>query len=108
MWHGWINGFLGVWLALAPFVRLDVPSVKLNNFFIGVLAAIVSADAPVRRKVWGSWLGLAAGVWVALSSWFQFCVAGDGYRWSNVVSGVLIFASACSILVSIPVEKHAV
>jgi hypothetical protein len=106
MWQGWINGILGVWIALAPLVSLDVPSAKLNNLFMGVLAAFVSGYTPIK-KVWECWLGLAAGLWVAISSLFKFFVAGDGYLWSNVISGVLIFTSGCFVLVSSPVEKHA-
>ena len=31
MWQAWLNGLLGVWLALAPFAGMGIPSARLNN-----------------------------------------------------------------------------
>ena len=93
MWYSWMNEVIGAWLALAPLVSLDVPSVKLNNLYMGVLAAVVSAHTTTKRA-WRSYLGIAAGAWVAFSSFFKFFVEGDGYLQSNVISGVVIFIVA--------------
>ncbi len=93
MWHRWINEVVGAWLALAPLVPLDVPSVKLNNVYMGVLAAVMSAHTPTKAT-WRCWLGIAAGAWVAFSSFFKFFVEGNGYLRSNMLSGVVIFTVA--------------
>jgi len=106
MWQGWVNGILGIWLSLAPLVSMDVPSVKLNNLYIGVLAAVVSGYTPTR-KTWECWLGIAAGVWIAFSTFFPLFVQGTGYLWNNVASGVLIFTSGFLARASSPIEKHA-
>lgn len=106
MWQGWVNRLLGIWLMLAPFVSMDMSSVKLNNLYIGVLAAVVSGYTPTR-KARGCWLGIAAGVWIAFSSFFHLFVQGAGYFWNNVVSGVLIFTSGSLARASSPIEKHA-
>jgi len=73
---------------------MDAPFVGLNNLFIGVLAAVVSSTTPIADTIWESGLGVAAGAWIAFSSSFQFFIAGDGYLWSNIASGLLILASA--------------
>ena len=106
MWQGWVNRIIGIWLLLAPFVSMDVPSVKLNNLYIGVLAAVVSGYTPTKNE-WGCWLGIAAGVWIAFSSFFHLFVQGTGYLWNNVVSGVLIFASGTIASASSPTKKQA-
>lgn len=94
MYQRLINSILGVWLALAPIVPMDASLVKLNNLFIGVLAAVVSSTTPIVATIWESGLGVAAGAWVAFSSSFPFFSAGRGYLWSNIASGLLILASA--------------
>ena len=94
MWQRWTNSILGIWLALAPIVRMDSSSVRLNNLFVGVLAAVMSSSMPVMATIWESGLGVAAGAWVAFSCSFQVFSAGDGYLWNNIASGLLILASA--------------
>ena len=106
-WQGWVNQILGVWLSIAPFVSLDVSSVKLNNLFVGVLAAIVSGYTPAR-KLWECWLGFVAGVWIAFSSSIQFFVQGENYLWNNAIAGALIFTSGMLVVVSEPSGKHAI
>lgn len=107
VWQGWVNQILGVWLSIAPFVSLDISSVKLNNLFVGVLAAIVSGYTPAK-KLWECWLGFAAGVWLAISSSIQFFVQGEGYLWNNIIAGALIFTSGMLVAVSEPVGKRAI
>jgi len=94
MCQRWINSILGVWLALAPIVRMDSSSVRLNNLFVGVLAAVTSSSIPIMATIWESGLGVAAGAWVAFSCSFQVFTAGGGYIWNNIASGLLILASA--------------
>jgi uncharacterized membrane protein HdeD (DUF308 family) len=77
----------------------------LSNLVLGILAAAVSANTPTKR-LWVCWLGVAAGAWVAFSSYFQFSAAGESYLWSNVISGVLIFIAGSMILNSDPIEKN--
>jgi len=107
MWQGWVNEILGTWLALAPLVRMDNASVKLNNLIIGVIAAVVSGYSPTKR-IWECWLGLTAGAWLAFSSSFQVFVEGEGYLWNNIVFGVLIFTSGILVVASSSVQKHAI
>ena len=106
MWQGWVNIFLGVWLAVAPGIPMDAPWNKLNNIYLGVLAAFVSGSIPIK-KPWASWLGMAAGIWVASSTYFNIYVTGLGYLWSNTISGVLIFIAGSLTLVNFPQERNA-
>ena len=94
MWQRWLNSILGIWLALAPIVRMDSSSVRLNNLFVGVLAAVVSSTIPIVATIWESGLGVAAGAWVAFSCSFRVFSAGEGYIWNSIASGLLIIASA--------------
>ncbi len=106
MWHGWVTAILGIWLALAPFVAMDVYSVRLNNMTIGILVAWGCGDTPTE-KAWKGGLGCIAGIWVALSTFFRVFWAGPGYQWSNVIAGFLILTSGCSMLAEPRDEKYA-
>lgn len=106
MWQGTIIQLLGLWLALASLVHMDVASVKLNNLIMGVLAAVVSGYTPIKKS-WECWLGLIAGAWLAFSSSFQYFVEGNGYLWNNLICGVLIFTSGILVVVGPSIEKHA-
>ena len=97
MWQCRANEILGTWLALAPLFRFDRALVGLNNLFVGALVAVVSSYMPITKHPWESWVGVAAGTWVAFTSCFQFFVTGGGYVWSNVAAGTLIVvASLCA------------
>jgi len=106
MWQGWVSIFLGVWLAVAPFSPLDVPWIMLNNIFVGVAAVLASGSIPIK-KVKLSWLGVAAGTWVVLSTYFRIFVTGEGYLWNNIISGVFILMAGSLALVSSPSWRNA-
>ncbi len=106
MWQGWVNEVLGIWRALVPLVHLDNASVKPNNLFMGVMAAVVSGYTPIKRS-WECWLGLMAGAWLTFSSSFHYFVERNGYLWNNLIFGVLIITSGILVVVSSSIEKHA-
>jgi hypothetical protein len=106
MWQAWTIQFLGAWLALAPIIGVEMPWAELNNFFVGILSALLSASISTR-KAWVSWLGIAAGGWVAISSLFLFFLMGDGYLWNNEISGGLIFLSGLLCVARVAKEKRA-
>jgi hypothetical protein len=33
MWQGWVNQFLGAWLALAPIIDVDMPWAAISGLF---------------------------------------------------------------------------
>ena len=106
MWYGVINLVLGVWLGLAPLVAMDLPSVKLNNLLMGVIAAVVSGYTPVKKSG-ECWPALIAGIWLAFSSSFRFFVEGNGYLWNNCVCGILISVSGLLVMENFPAQKPA-
>ncbi len=106
MWQAWVNQLLGIWLAVAPLIPLNTTWMELGNLYVGTLAAFLSASFPVK-KVWLSWLGLAAGAWTAISSRIYSFQTGEGYLWNNVICGALIFLSAVLAVASVSAEKEA-
>lgn len=106
MWQGWLNLLLGAWIAVAPFTSLDVPWSRLNDICFGVVAVYVSGTIPVN-KVWPAWLGIIAGIWVVISTYFKIFMIGEGYIWSNVISGMAILIAGVLALARIPKRSLA-
>lgn len=97
MWKAWTNGILGLWLAVAPFVPMDIPSVKINNVLIGAIVAAVGWYIP-KEKSWQRWVAIIVGTWMfiaGLTPWFE---VGYVYLWNNVISGLLIAVGGLALI----------
>ena len=97
MWQAWTDGILGLWLALAPLLSMDVPSVKLNNIFVGLVVAVVGWYVPKERG-WQRWVTETLGYWVLIASFIPDLVEGYPYLWNNLVSGILIAVGGFTML----------
>ena len=42
MWKNWINGILGLWLIISPFVGMSVSGMTTNLVIVGIVVAILS------------------------------------------------------------------
>jgi hypothetical protein len=89
MWQAWTNVFIGVWVALAPFVPMNLSTVKFNNMVMGAIAALTSYLLP-KRKLWERSVGMIFGIWIFVASLIPALTAGSGYLWNNFGSGILI------------------
>lgn len=94
MWQAWINGILGLWIAVAPFVSMDVDSVKINNLLFGLIVAIVSWHIP-KEGTRQRWSTMILGAWIFVAGCTPALVEGNVYLWNNLISGLLI--SMCAI-----------
>jgi hypothetical protein len=52
MWQGWIICILGLWTAASPFTGMDVPSVRINNVFIGGIIITIAWTYLQTDKFW--------------------------------------------------------
>ncbi len=97
MWQAWIDVLIGVWVALAPFVHMDVSTVKFNNMIMGSIALLVSYLLP-KKKGWERWVGMIFGLWIFIAACIPGLTTGSAYFWNNYGSGVLIaFAGLFSV-----------
>lgn len=89
MWQAWMNGLLGIWLALAPFTGMGIPSARLNNILTGGIVLTV-AMFYVRGNSWKRWLTIIVGAWIITSAFFTPFTDGELYVLNNVISGLLV------------------
>jgi hypothetical protein len=106
MWQAWTNGILGVWLAVAAFLQMDVPSAKMNDIFIGAIVALVAYYMP-KEKAWQRWLMIVVGAWVFVAGFIPGLVDGNGYASNNLISGVLIAIAGFAAFTRTPGVKTA-
>jgi sulfite exporter TauE/SafE len=97
MWKAWTNSVLGVWLAVAPFVPMDTPSVKINIFLVGAIIATVGSYVP-KEKFWQRWLAIIIGTWLFITSLTPWFVEGRVYLWNNIISGVIAAISGLALI----------
>ena len=102
----WTNGILGLWLALAPFISMDVPSVKLNNILVGLIVAAVNWYVP-KEWTWQRWTAMILGAWIFVAGFIPGLAGGSDYVWSNLISGLLIAISGFTGHGKSPAAKHA-
>ncbi len=89
MWQAWMNGLLGVWLAVAPFTGLGIPSARLNNILTGGIILTVAVFY-VSGNSWKRWLNIIAGAWIVTSAFFAPFIEGELYLLNNLISGLLV------------------
>jgi hypothetical protein len=106
MWQAWTNGMLGLWLAMAPFVSMDVDSNKINNVCVGLIVATVSWYIQ-KEKSWQRWTTMILGVWIFIASFIPALVEGTGYLWNNLVCGIIIALVAITVGSKSSAVKHA-
>ncbi len=105
MRYAWIMTLLGIWIGLAPFAPLDLASVKLNNFVMGLLAAAVAYQLP-KSKEWERWVGIIFGIWVAIASCIPHFIVGSAYLWNNFGSGTLIALAGICARAKTPIGRQ--
>ncbi len=89
MWLSLTIILFGLWLLLAPFVEMDIASIKVNNALIGAIISTIGLYS-INRKSCLRWLAVIAGIWmlfVGATPWFT---EGNPYIWNNILSGLLI------------------
>ncbi len=89
MWQAWCDVLIGAWVAVAPFVPLDLSTVKFNNMIMGALAALAS-HLLRKKKSWERWVGMIFGTWVFIAACIPNLTTGSAYLWNNYGSGILI------------------
>jgi hypothetical protein len=100
MWQAWTNGFLGLWLIIAAFIRGGEFNEVLNSFGVGVAAMLVGwlmkADRP-----WQGWASLAIGVALTAAP-FLYPVREAARQWLLAGSGVLLSIAGFTALADHP------
>jgi hypothetical protein len=97
MWKGWTTVILALWLAAAPFVAMDVPSVKLNNILVSMIIAWIAWYMDTVR-VWAKRPTMIIAGWMILAGFVPALTEGPGYLWNNLVSGSLLVLGGVAAL----------
>jgi hypothetical protein len=65
-WQEWAGFFLGLWLAVSPWVvgYVDNGAATANAAFVGLALALASHFEASFDEVAGEWLNLGAGLWL--------------------------------------------
>ena len=86
---GWINGILGLWLIIAPFVRMGSAGYFWANLVVGILVAIFGFSM-LRGKPSQGWISGVLGIWMVISAFIPALLQGTGVYWNDIIIGVII------------------
>lgn len=50
MWQHWVNGLLGLWVLISPFVGFTIDQMTTNLVIVGIVAIIVSIWGAVQAN----------------------------------------------------------
>lgn len=70
-WQDPVNGLLGAWLILSPWLAgfADQPAAMANFVIVGALLIAVALGAMFVPKAWEEWVEVALGLWLVASPW---------------------------------------
>lgn len=96
MRYGWINGILGLWMIVTPFLAFSGVGYFWNDLIIGIVVAVIGLSF-VRPRPWQAWVSILAGLWLAVVA-FVPAIALGGLFWNNILSGIVIAVAGFSAM----------
>jgi hypothetical protein len=93
---GWVNLFLGAWLAASPLVISVDPTLSHSNEIAGIVMVLLAgwSLAVSSRKTLAGWLCLLAAFWIFCSPYALAVVDGSVALANNGIIGALMMIFA--------------
>jgi hypothetical protein len=85
----WLNGILGIWVAVTPFFGFDHVVILVSNLVVGAFA-LLSGFAINTIKPWPGWTLALLGFWLYVAGFLFQLHIGANVWWNNIAVGVLI------------------
>lgn len=99
MWRTMTISIMGLWVAVSPFIPIDLESVKINNLLFGLLITLTAWDIK-KTKIFYRWVSIILGIWLFFSGCIPILVIEPLYFWNNFISGILIFTSGLMLSIN--------
>ena len=99
-WKHWqepVNGLLGAWLILVPWILgLQEPRVAMATFItFGLLLAAVAVGAILLPRAWEEWFGAALGAALIASPWVL------GFTANTLAVQVALFTGLAAVVLTL-------
>lgn len=89
MLQGWTNGILGAWILTSAFFNFTPNGNLLNDFLVGLTAAIAGFTA-IKEKPWQGWLTGVTAVYLVLAGFVWVLVTSPGSLYSGMIVGIIL------------------
>lgn len=96
-WQDPVNGLLGAWLILSPWILgLQEPRVAMATFItFGLLLAAVAVGAILLPRAWEEWFGAALGAALMVSPWVL------GFTGTTLAVQVALFTGLAAVVLTL-------
>lgn len=85
-----VNGILGIWLIISPYILSYGSTAKWDQTIIGVVVLILAAIRTAEpRQQWLSFVNGLVGLWAIIAPWALSYVATASY-WNEVIVGAVV------------------
>jgi SPW repeat len=101
-WQDAINGLLGVWVMLSPWILglQNSTVIVANAVAVGVLLIAAALGAIFVPRAWEEWVEGALGLWLAVSPWALGFSTQYQATLNAAVAGIAIMALALWTLIT--------
>lgn len=89
MVNAWIVGILGIWMVIAPFVRMTPMGQGWNDWMVGVVVAIFAFSMSADRRGEGVTAGIFA-VWLFIAGFIPGAREGVALYWNDIIVGIVM------------------
>jgi hypothetical protein len=96
-WQDPVNGVLGAWLILSPWILgFQDDRMAMSNFvLVGLLLMGAAVGAILLPQAWEEWTGAALGVWLMASPWIA------GYAHVPLAVQAAIFTGLAAVVLTL-------
>ena len=99
-WQDPLNGLLGVWLLVSPWVLGFAGSTTptANSALVGLALLATALGATFVPRAWEEWTEVALGAWLVISPWVLAFDPIRNAKMSAVVTGIAVLVLALWVL----------
>ena len=107
-WQDPVNGLLGAWLILSPWIMGFSASTTAtaNMVIVGIALGAASLGAILAPRVWEEWVEAALGAWLVVSPWALKFGAQIDAMYVAVGTGIVVLVLALWTLASDKALSH--
>lgn len=107
VWANVVNGLIGIWFIIAPFVLrfTDQPAAMWTSIIAGLILAVLAGAAvfneQARKQTWIQYVNGLIGIWYIISPFVLGFSGQPAMLWIYLIGGVVVLVLAAWLAFSV-------